>query len=431
MTIKKYQGNSKEEAIALAKKELGQDAEIMNVDEKKSGGFLGIGKKSVFEVTAMIDEDTDSKQGNDSKPHFDAVADQDIKVPPVSRSSDEELEETKRQFAELSKIFRENEQPKAAPQNVPKLSMAPVNEPVRESTVAAKQPVSAPVNEAVEEVSNEVVREVPSKPRTSNNHKFVKTLYNTLLDNDVDEKYINQLLFDMEKVLKNGNKVNFLISNVYQKMILKMGQPATITPAKKGPKVIFFIGSTGVGKTTTVAKLAAKYKIEMKKEVALVTIDTYRIKAADQLGEYASIMKIPLSVIYEPSELSDKVEKLSGYDYIMVDTSGFSHKNNEMRSKSIELISSLDNKFEREVYLLLSATTKYRDLKEIIDSYKEFTDFNMIFTKLDETVNLGNIFNCKLYSGNNLSYVTNGQNVPDDIEVVDTQKLVKQLLGGN
>ena len=431
MTIKKYQGNSKEEAIALAKKELGQDAEIMNVDEKKSGGFLGIGKKSVFEVTAMIDEDTDSKPGNDSKPHFDAVADQDIKVPPVSRSSDEELEETKRQFAELSKIFRENEQPKAAPQNVPKLSMAPVNEPVRESTVAAKQPVSSPVNEAVEEVSNEVVREEPSKPRTSNNHKFVKTLYNTLLDNDVDEKYINQLLFDMEKVLKNGNKVNFLISNVYQKMILKMGQPATITPAKKGPKVIFFIGSTGVGKTTTVAKLAAKYKIEMKKEVALVTIDTYRIKAADQLGEYASIMKIPLSVIYEPSELSDKVEKLSGYDYIMVDTSGFSHKNNEMRSKSIELISSLDDKFEREVYLLLSATTKYRDLKEIIDSYKEFTDFNMIFTKLDETVNLGNIFNCKLYSGNNLSYVTNGQNVPDDIEVVDTQKLVKQLLGGN
>ena len=431
MTIKKYQGNSKEEAIALAKKELGQDAEIMNVDEKKSGGFLGIGKKSVFEVTAMIDEDTDSKQGNDSKPHFDAVADQDIKVPPVSRSSDEELEETKRQFAELSKIFRENEQPKAAPQNVPKPSTAPVNEPVRESTVAAKQPVSSPVNEAVEEVSDEVVREVPSKPRTSNNHKFVKTLYNTLLDNDVDEKYINQLLFDMEKVLKNGNKVNFLISNVYQKMILKMGQPATITPAKKGPKVIFFIGSTGVGKTTTVAKLAAKYKIEMKKEVALVTIDTYRIKAADQLGEYASIMKIPLSVIYEPSELSDKVEKLSGYDYIMVDTSGFSHKNNEMRSKSIELISSLDDKFEREVYLLLSATTKYRDLKEIIDSYKEFTDFNMIFTKLDETVNLGNIFNCKLYSGNNLSYVTNGQNVPDDIEVVDTQKLVKQLLGGN
>ena len=81
--------------------------------------------------------------------------------------------------------------------------------------------------------------------------------------------------------------------------------------------------------------------------------------------------------------------------------------------------------------IISSVTTKYRDLKEILDSYKEFTDFNMIFTKLDETTNFGNILNCRLYSGNSLSYVTNGQNVPNDIEVVDTQKLVKQLLGGN
>ena len=435
MTIKKYQGNSKEEAIALAKKELGPNAEIMNVDEKKSGGFLGIGKKAVFEVTAMIDEDTDSKQMNASKPHFDAVADQDIKVPPVDRSSAEELEETKRQFAELSKIFRENEQAK------PVVDSRRENTPVKENMAlqrensALQREDTAPIKEVatntIEENKNDIVKEAPSKAKGSHNHKFVKTLYNTLLDNDVDEKYINQLLFDMEKVLKNGNNVNFLISNVYQKMILKMGQPATISPAKKGPKVVFFIGSTGVGKTTTIAKLASEYKMEKKKEVALVTIDTYRIKAADQLGEYASIMKIPLSVIYEPGELSDKVANLSGYDYIMVDTSGFSHKNNEMRSNVVELISSLDDKFEKEVYLLLSATTKYRDLKEIIDSYKEFTDFNMIFTKLDETVNLGNIFNCRLYSGNNLSYVTNGQNVPNDIEVVDTQKLVKQLLGGN
>ena len=149
------------------------------------------------------------------------------------------------------------------------------------------------------------------------------------------------------------------------------------------------------------------------------------------MGEYASIMKIPMSVIYEPNELSEKVSNLNDYDLILVDTSGFSHKNNEMRENVVELINGLDEKFEKEVYLVLSATTKYRDLKEIIDSYKEFTDFKMIFTKLDETTNFGNILNCRLYSGNSLSYVTNGQDVPKDIEVVDTQKLVKQLLGGN
>ncbi len=420
MTIKKYYGKTKEEAIALAKNELGSDAEIMNIEEKKSGGFLGMGKKSSFEVTAMVDRDIDNSNGVNRR--FEAVADQDIKVSyedVKKENSDAQLEETKRQFAELSKIFRENENAVSTKKEVKENPLPNTEE-------------SQSIKKTVNETSSEEFIEKKKAPKKSNtNHKFVKTLYNTLLDNDVDEKYINQLLFDMEKVFRNGNNVNFLISNVYQKMILKMGQPSTISFAKKGPMVVFFIGSTGVGKTTTIAKLASEFKMEKKKKVAFITIDTYRLKATDQLGEYASIMKIPMSVIYEPEELSEKVSNLSDYDLILVDTSGFSHKNNEMRENVVKLINGLDDKFEKEVYLVLSATTKYRDLKEILDSYKEFTDFNMIFTKLDETTNFGNILNCRLYSGNSLSYVTNGQNVPNDIEVVDTQKLVKQLLGGN
>ena len=420
MTIKKYYGKTKEEAIALAKNELGSDAEIMNIEEKKSGGFLGMGKKSSFEVTAMVDRDIDNSNGVNRR--FEAVADQDIKVSyedVKKENSDAQLEETKRQFAELSKIFRENE------------NVVSTKKEVKENPLPNTEE-SQSIKKTVNETSSEEFIEKKKTPKKSNtNHKFVKTLYNTLLDNDVDEKYINQLLFDMEKVFRNGNNVNFLISNVYQKMILKMGQPSTISLAKKGPMVVFFIGSTGVGKTTTIAKLASEFKMEKKKKVAFITIDTYRLKATDQLGEYASIMKIPMSVIYEPEELSEKVSNLSDYDLILVDTSGFSHKNNEMRENVVKLINGLDDKFEKEVYLVLSATTKYRDLKEILDSYKEFTDFNMIFTKLDETTNFGNILNCRLYSGNSLSYVTNGQNVPNDIEVVDTQKLVKQLLGGN
>ncbi len=428
MTIKKYQGNTKEEAIELAKKELGADAEIMNVEEKKSGGFLGLGKKVVFEITAMVDEEVG---------RFNAVADQDIKMSYDRSEEENELAKTKQQFAELSKIFRENEnkglRPAEAVKPEPTVNAAKPSPTV--NTLKPEPAVNAVKSEPVADVVKpkpeaDAVKIEPAVDMSGANHKFVRTLYNTLLDNDIDERYINQLLADMEKVLKNNKNVNYLISNVYQKMILKLGQPLTIEPAKKGPKVVFFIGSTGVGKTTTIAKLASKYKIELKKEVAFVTIDTYRLKATDQLGEYASIMKIPMSVILEPNELSDKVDKLSRYDLILVDTSGFSHKNNEMRDNVAELINNLDSKYQKEVYLVLSATTKYKDLKEIIDSYKEFTDFKMIFTKLDETTNLGNIYNCKLYSGNSLSYVTNGQNVPDDIEVLDTQKLVKQLLGG-
>ncbi len=452
MTIKKYTGKTKEEAINKAKEDLGEAAVIMNVKETKKGGFLGMGKKKVFEVTASIDEDIDTPKGVVRKPvqsgieaasgHFDAVADQEIKIPTQVSQSDEELEETKKQFAALSEIFRNNEN------NMSSVTYSKVNAPTKDSALSNSANNVIKQGDIIDDKENkkgekksqilqskeeqlEEMETTTQKRKQSNNNKFVKTLYNTLLDNEVDEKYINQLMDDMEKVLKNGNNVNYLISNVYQKLILKLGQPAQIVSGENKPKVVFFIGSTGVGKTTTIAKIASDLKLKQGKEIALVTMDTYRLGAKDQLEEYASIMQIPMKVILEPEQISEEINKLKKYEVVLVDTSGFSHRNNEMKGNVVSLLNSLDEKFEKEVYLVLSATTKYKDLKEIIDSYKEFTTFNMIFTKLDETSSYGNILNCKLYSKSNLSYVTTGQNVPDDIEILDTQKLVKYLLGGN
>ena len=118
------------------------------------------------------------------------------------------------------------------------------------------------------------------------------------------------------------------------------------------------------------------------------------------------------------------------YALIFVDTAGFSHKNETQREDMKRLINGLAPEYDKEVYLVLSATTKYHDLLEIVDSYHEISAFKLIFTKLDETTAYGNILNIKLYSGADLSYVTNGQNVPADLEVFHTQKIVKQLLGG-
>ena len=115
---------------------------------------------------------------------------------------------------------------------------------------------------------------------------------------------------------------------------------------------------------------------------------------------------------------------------IFVDTAGFSHKNETQRADIKKLINGINPEYEKEVYLVLSATTKYKDLTEIVDIYREISDFKLIFTKLDETSTYGNIFNIRMYTGASLSYITNGQSVPDDIEVFDTQKIVKQLLGG-
>ena len=125
------------------------------------------------------------------------------------------------------------------------------------------------------------------------------------------------------------------------------------------------------------------------------------------------------------------MDKLSDCDLIFVDTAGFSHKNEAQCEDVKNLIESVSGDYMTEVYLVISATTKYRDLQDICDIYQRFTDYKLIFTKLDETSCYGNLLNIHLYSGASLSYTTNGQNVPDDIEVFDTQKVVKKLLGGD
>lgn len=165
----------------------------------------------------------------------------------------------------------------------------------------------------------------------------------------------------------------------------------------------------------------------------MVTADTYRIAAVEQLNTYAGILDVPVNVAYSPSEICGCLNEFSGYDVIFVDTAGRSHKNEEQKDELIELINNVKNggyDADIETFLVLSVTTKYKDLINIADTYKEIEDYRLLFTKLDETVTLGNIINLKCYTGAPLSYTTSGQNVPDDIETIDVQKLAKNLLGG-
>lgn len=258
----------------------------------------------------------------------------------------------------------------------------------------------------------------------------MKLLYNIMLENEIEEKYINQIMDEIEKVHKPGMPFDYALANTYQKMILKFGKPSGISPANSGPKVVFYVGPTGVGKTTTIAKIASKFSVEDKKKVALLTADTYRIAAAEQLRTYANILEVPFRVIYTVEEIETALRDFKDFDYIFVDTAGHSHQNRAQKDNMNSFVHCLDGLVEKEVYLVVSATTKYRDLISIADSYKEMADFKLIFTKLDETTALGNLLNLKLYTGAELSYVTCGQNVPDDIENFNPQKTVKQLLGG-
>ena len=400
MTIKKFSGKTKEEAIAKAKAEFGEGAVVMNVKEVKPSGFFQFFKGVTYEVTAAIEE-------KDKYVGINLSADEKITLPPISQ-----------QTAKMSSV---------------KLQIA---EPVDASTVCSED-----IEKRLESISNMIEKKFQAQEdkekestekmvQNSENFKFMKILYRTLLDNEVDEKYVNQILEEAEKIANSNNSVDVVLSNVYQKMILKFGEPNCIDTEGKKPKIIFFIGPTGVGKTTTIAKIASKYKVEQDRKVAFLTADTYRIAATEQLHIYANILDAPMSIVYSAQELNQAIAKVSDNDLIFVDTAGFSHRNETQRMDTKNLIDGLDEQYEREIFLVLSATTKYKDLLEIVDSYREIAEYKLIFTKLDETSSYGNLLNIRLYSGADLSYMANGQNVPDDIEEFNAQMIVKQLLGG-
>ena len=136
--------------------------------------------------------------------------------------------------------------------------------------------------------------------------------------------------------MKSGISVDHILSSIYQKMILKFGQPQPIEITEQKPKVVFFIGPTGVGKTTTIAKIASRFKVEKGKKVTLYTADTYRIAAADQLRTYANILDTPLNIVYSSEELNEELAQATEYDLVLIDTAGFSHKNEGPRDKGID-----------------------------------------------------------------------------------------------
>ena len=423
MTINKYQGKTKEEAIEKAKQELGPGAVVLNVKEIKPKGMLKALKGSMFEVTAAMEE---KEKFVNPVPPVNVAANMNAK-PSVSASSKEGISLAADELISIPK-----QQSKQPEERVAQGGFTPIKETssTNEGLEKRLENLSNILEKQLSADGNKAEEKLEAQTNNPEGLQFVKMLYRTLLENDVNEKYVNQIMEEAEKVLHNGSSVDQILSNVYQKLILKFEQPDIIDMSGKKPKIIFFIGPTGVGKTTTLAKIASLYKVEKEKKVAFLTADTYRIAATEQLRIYANILDAPMSIIYTDEEMNAAIERVNDYDLIFVDTAGFSHRNEGQCSDMKKLISGLNEEYEKEVYLVLSATTKYKDLLEMADIYKEIADYKLIFTKLDETTTYGNMLNVKLYSGAKLSYMTTGQNVPDDIEVFDTQKIVKQLLGG-
>lgn len=428
MIIKKFQGSTETEAIMLAKENLGKDAIVMNIKTIKPKGLFKVFRKTLVEVTAAVDEVSDKHKTKESETASKIHASIDEKLHPSANTNsdaDNESKELEDKLNSLAMLLEEQienskkEQKKDSRKDSKKVISNSDNKKTFDDKVVDKK-----------QNSDIIDSKDDGKEKSSLKDKSIELILEQLTANEVSYKYSKQII---DEIMHSGNirTLDDMLACVYQKIILKLGQtkPVSFDKGDKKPKIIFFVGPTGVGKTTTIAKLSSKLILDEKKKIAIFTSDTYRIAAVEQIKTYANILSIPVEVIYETKDLNKALPKYAEYDYILVDTAGRSHKNKE-QTDDLKVLYNAFEDYSILTYLVLSATTKYKDLQKITKLYEDIAEFSLIFTKLDETDAIGNILNVKLDTGMPLSYISYGQNVPDDIEVMNPQIIAKQLLGG-
>ncbi|NLK86668.1 MAG: flagellar biosynthesis protein FlhF [Clostridiaceae bacterium] len=389
MKIRRYMAKNTQEAILKVKMDLGSEALILNTKKVKKKGFLGLFSKPMIEVLAAVDEYDEQKR------------ERDMSKAPERQSYNNSEDKTN---------FVEKEEKIANLEN--KITN-------------------------IEEMLQKLYSQVKTDDNTANDQnkegndrqssRTAEIFFNNLIKNEVDADIARKLI-DAASARTGGKAgVNDMAAQLSGIISGLLGRPDTIKTGTEGkPTVVIFVGPTGVGKTTTLAKIAANYLLNQKKTIGLITADTYRIAAVEQLKTYAEILGIPVCVAYTPAEIKEAVSLHSDKDLVLIDTAGRSHKNKAQFEELKALISASE---ADEIYLVLSATTSIRNCSEILKSYSFLKDYKLIFTKTDEAPVLGIILNVRYMTGKSLSYITTGQSVPDDIETANIEKITKNLIG--
>lgn len=412
-------------ALSELREKYGEDAIPISHKYIKQGGLFNsrLFSKDICELTAGINEKKYSRQ-SPVRQSLNLVADADNTKSILARQADEALP-PKSSYSATLDLLRQVQETKAIldkPEVV--RESRPVQSDAREAKVPAgvekeltelKSAISKLSDGKSSEVAMKLEEELmPYKEILSGNDfteeeawKMLREVKNSLSRDDLRDK------FKIEKNLKDLLKSKIIVSGP-----IKIGH-------KK--KVVIFAGPTGVGKTTSLAKLGALLALKEQKRVAFVTIDTYRIAATEQLKKYAEIMKIPIYVVSDQKEFKQIIDKEKA-EVLLVDTSGRSHKNTLKISELKSYADQVD--VELEKILCVSAATKKRDLMDILKAYEPLEVDNILITKVDETSYVGNIVDVADKYNKPISYVANGQEVPNDIFVANGEKLLNMMISG-
>ncbi len=376
------------EALAKVKRQYGRDAVILNTRTRSKGGMFGVGGKLWVEITAAPD-----------------MSD----LPTALRRGTLEMKSGRTDRAEGA----------AKPVAL---------------TSSAQTPVIPQVDVLMTELGDlkSLVVDLVKRTRRQSSGDLPEHLYDqyvALLQGAVAEEIAAGLIEDVRQRLSDAELrdpavIRRQLAEALCSM-LPVGGPIRLE-ARSEPTIIALVGATGVGKTTTIAKLAANFSLRENRKVGLITIDTYRIAAVEQLKTYAQIIEVPLEVATSPCQLAESIERMRDRDLILIDTAGRSQRDS---LKIKELRGFFETVRPHELHLVLSSTASEAVLQETIDRFRELSIDRVIFTKMDEALGFGVIVNCLKTADAQLSYVTTGQDVPDDIEVPERGRLTSLILG--
>jgi flagellar biosynthesis protein FlhF len=440
MNVKTFQGSSIADALAKVKQELGTSAVILHTRSFKRGGVMGFGARNVVEITAGIDVNVQARR------KVQAAAAKAQALSARSRESN---------TAVLDDEPAAERNPLRAAYANSRIASPPSRTPARTSTLepATRELAATVLKEPAFELRNELasLRTMVESllQRTTHTQRgggkradlpeALSALYTQLLQQQISDEIAYRVVDDVRAELTPEQLAS--PQTVRERLTQKLEAllPANMhnvarsagAGSASGCRSICLIGPTGVGKTTTIAKLAAAFKLRQKQKVGLITIDTYRIAAVDQLRTYANIIGVPLKVVLTPAELVAAMGDMAagGGDTILIDTAGRSHADQLKLNELSQFIAAAK---PTEVHLVLSSTTTQEAMEAALEKFSAVKPGGVdqiIFTKLDEAVSFGVLLNVARTASRALSYLTTGQDVPDNIEVGQPRRLARLILG--